>query len=367
MRIHVVALPHTQTTHEYSWCAYTAKIVKFCDMLMSLGYEVFLYSGEENEAKCTKHTVCISKDEQKEWFGHYDWSKDVFDGWDQNAPWWKRMNYRAMQAISKEAQDGDFVGIIAGWCQKALTTIPRTVPVEWGIGYSGVMPNTFKCFESYAWRNFITAKYAPTDDVKFFDVVIPNSFVEKDFPIGAGGKDFGFFGRMIARKGIGIAVDACRRLDAKLICAGQGVATAEKGRIVTTDGTVLEGNVEHIGVLNPSQRAKFLGSLAALFVPTTYLEPFGGVAVEAMLCGTPVISTDWGAFAETVPQYSWGCSRCHTLSGFVAAGERALDTPSSARLDLASYARKYTTDRVRHEYDAWFKRLKTLEGEGWYA
>ena len=40
MRLHVVSLPHSQTTRGFDTCAFTAKVRKFADMMRSLGHEV---------------------------------------------------------------------------------------------------------------------------------------------------------------------------------------------------------------------------------------------------------------------------------------------------------------------------------------
>ncbi len=45
------------------------------------------------------------------------------------------------------------------------------------------------------------------------------------------------------------------------------------------------------------ERLALLGKAKSVLMPTYYLEPFGGVHVEAQLCDTPVITTDWSAFS----------------------------------------------------------------------
>jgi glycosyltransferase involved in cell wall biosynthesis len=366
MRLHVIGLPHTETTRAFEWCAYTSKVRKFCDMMSSLGHEVFLYAGEANEAAVTEHVAVISREEQSGWWGHLDWSRDVFpaDGWDIGAPWWRLMNGRAIAAIRERLQSHDYICIIAGRAQQEIAdAFPELIVVEWGIGYEGTFASN-RVFESYAWAHRIAGTYGP-DDVHYFDTVIPNSFEPEAFPLGRGdGGYFLFVGRLIPRKGPHIAAEVCRRIGAKLVLAGQGVSAQEPGRIVGSSGALVEGDVEHVGMVGPERRAELMGGARAVFVPTIYLEPFGGVAVEAMMTGTPVITTDWGAFTETVQQGVTGF-RCRMLEEFVAATRRvdALD-----RAAIREYAlSRYSISVVRHRYRAYFEQLETLWGEGWYS
>ena len=51
------------------------------------------------------------------------------------------------------------------------------------------------------------------------------------------------------------------------------------------------------------ERLPLLGNAESVLMPTYYLEPFGGVHVEAQLCDTPVITTDWSAFPPMYEEY----------------------------------------------------------------
>jgi glycosyltransferase involved in cell wall biosynthesis/predicted TPR repeat methyltransferase len=353
-RLHVISLPHTETTREYDWCAFTAKTRKFVTMMTSIGYDVRLYAGEANEAVCTEHIPILSRAEQKKWFGHYDWSRDVFNEFDSSLEWWRVMNARAAEEIRKRAQPGDILGLVMGYPQRAIVDALKDIElyeVEIGIGYTGPS-SPFRVFESYALRHFL-ADRVPYDNVRPFDVVIPNFFEIDAFPEGNGdGNYYLFLGRATQRKGPSIAAEVCRQIGAKLLVAGQGIARTDP--VTTTEGIVFEGNVEYVGVANPEKRAKLMGGAKAVFLPTIYLEPFGGVAVEAMICGTPVITSDWGAFTETVIDGVTGF-RCHTIREYVEAARRVGELDRKA---IRKYAiSRYSTEVIAPQYDRYFKRL----------
>src|ERR1700722_9530309 len=66
VRLQLLGLPHTSTTRDYEWCAFTSKTRRFATMMTARGYQVTLYAGPENEADCEEHVVCISRAEQDE-------------------------------------------------------------------------------------------------------------------------------------------------------------------------------------------------------------------------------------------------------------------------------------------------------------
>ena len=47
-RIHVLGLPHTKTTLDFTACAYTMKAWKFCKMMKARGHYLMHYGHEES-------------------------------------------------------------------------------------------------------------------------------------------------------------------------------------------------------------------------------------------------------------------------------------------------------------------------------
>ena len=79
MRFHVISLPHTNTTLEFTSCAFTEKVRRFCIMMKDMGHEVFLYAGEFNSAPVTEHIECISEAERLESLNDNHYTTGSFD------------------------------------------------------------------------------------------------------------------------------------------------------------------------------------------------------------------------------------------------------------------------------------------------
>lgn len=354
MRFHVVSLPHSQTTKEYDTCAFTAKVRKFCDMMSSLGHQVVLYAGDENEAKVDQLVTCITRKEQQD-LG-LPGAERVFDAsFEASAPQWVLFGRRVAASLGALKQPGDFLCLMSNPLGSQLAAAnPDLIPVEFGIGYPGSWA-PFRVFETYAWMH---ASYGAQQGLvgangNFYDAVIPSYFEPEMFPLGSGRGDYLLYiGRLTARKGLEVASVTAKRTGLKLVVAGDGDAPVPAG-------------AEYVGHANPAQRAKLYMDARATMVPTLYVEPFGSVACESMLCGTPVLTTDWGAFTETVTQGKTGW-RCRDLGEFAWAANNA---KGLRRKSIRKQAlNRWSMDVVRHQYDRYFKRLAGLNtGKDFYT
>ncbi len=107
---------------------------------------------------------------------------------------------------------------------------------------------------------------------------------------------FGFLGRLVPEKGLGVLLEACRRLEStpgwRLRIAGRAPVGLE-----AFEAQARGLPVEFVGFAEP--RA-FLDSIDVLAVPSVWAEPFGLTVVEAFAAGAPVIGSDRGAIGELV-------------------------------------------------------------------
>lgn len=351
MRFHVISLPHTQTTFDFTACAFTEKVRKFAVMMKSIGHTVYVYSGDKNDAPCDEHIECFSETERLDAVGKNHYTMASFD---HALPHWVKFNNRVISKLKTRLQEHDFICVIGGYSHKPIAdAYPSHMTVEFGIGYPGTFAK-YRVFESYAWMHTVYGAQSNGNPASangnFFDAVIPAYIEPELFPFVDKPSDYYLFmGRLIERKGYEIAVEACRRTKSRLIIAGQGNQPSYG---------------EYVGVVGKEKRAELFGNAIASFAPTIYIEPFGTVVIESQACGTPTITTDWGAFTETVVD-GFNGFRCRTLKEFIEAMEKAKTLDRSAI--RASAIAKYGLDTVAIRYNDYFARLLTLWGDGWYA
>jgi glycosyltransferase involved in cell wall biosynthesis len=331
-RLHVVALPHTQVTCEFSACAYTQKVRRFVPMMQAQGFDVELHQP-------------ITREEQQHFGfnGPQDYLKIDFN---PAGAIWQLANERLIAELAP-GDPNDVLCLITGIPHQSLIDAVAMRSVEFGIGYSGIANGTFRIFESHAWRSYVYGwQHA---DGAAFDDVIPNAFEIENYPVIDEPDDYyAFVGRLNANKGLGIAQQVCEERGARLVIGGPGVP---------------QGYGEFRGQLSADEMIKVVAHAKAVFVPTQYFGPFETIHVDAQLCGTPVITTDWGVFTETVTNGVNGY-RCKMYRDFAEAATLA---PKLNRQRIARDARKrYSFETVGGQYKDYFERLATLSGRGYY-
>ena len=308
MRFHALGIPHTITSKKYLSCAYTQKVVKFCKMMTDLGHEVIHYGHEFSEVQCTEHVTVV----EDKWFQMTYGSRkttEFFEFSSNDLPY-IIFNENATREIDNRKQPGDFLLPFFGYSHKKICDYHSDMNiVEPGIGYPQDHFAEYKVWESYA----ILHAYYGLEGVGWCNtsptnIVIPNYFDGDDFEFKTEKKNYVLYlGRVLEAKGINHIIQATEETDQHLIIAGQA-----------PDDFYFPPHCNYVGFAGPDKRKKLMSEAKALIIGSKYVEPFGGVQIEALLSGTPTITPDHGAFVENNHNGLTGY-RCRTYNDYVNA------------------------------------------------
>ncbi len=151
-----------------------------------------------------------------------------------------------------------------------------------------------------------------------------------DFPVGRGGGGYAaFLGRMHPTKAPHVAAEIARAAGFPLRIAAKMREPEERAYFEAMVRPLLGADVTYVGEVDRQAKLDLLAGADCLLNPILWPEPFGMVMIEALACGTPVLSSDYGAAPEIVEDGVVGFVR-HGRAGLVEALGRVHDIDRAA-------------------------------------
>ena len=136
--------------------------------------------------------------------------------------------------------------------------------------------------------------------------VVPNPYREtlfRSLPGTTRSCDLVFLGRLVSDKGVALLLDALALLRARgatpsLMIIGQG--PEEASLRAQSKAHALTDQVRFVGVARGERLVELLNQCRIIAIPSTWEEPFGVVALEAIACGCVVAAARAGGLPEAI-------------------------------------------------------------------
>jgi glycosyltransferase involved in cell wall biosynthesis len=164
--------------------------------------------------------------------------------------------------------------------------------------------------------------------------VDPASF---PFGLGAGGYVL-FLGRMTAEKGAHRAIRIARAAGMRLVIAAKMREESERRYFDAQIAPILGDDIDFVGEVQGEYKLDLLAGASALLNPIRWPEPFGMVMIEALACGTPVVTFREGAAPEIVT---------HGVNGYLGDTEQEL-------AEWVTHIAEIDRSQCRATVDGWF-------------
>jgi glycosyltransferase involved in cell wall biosynthesis len=221
------------------------------------------------------------------------------------------------------------------------------------------LPETFPIFRHFHDEPLVSISHAQRQPFKGLGVTWAGTVYHgirlDSYPFSPrGGTYLAFLGRMSPEKRPDLAIALAKRVGLPLKMAAK-VDKVDRVYFAREIEPLLDDPlIEFIGEISEEAKAQFLGEARALIFPIDWPEPFGLVMIEALACGTPVITRRCGSVPELIVHGQTGFI-ADTLEEMVEA-VKALD-----RLDRAECRRdvtsRFTVERMVDGYEAIYGSL----------
>jgi len=169
-----------------------------------------------------------------------------------------------------------------------------------------------------------------------------------------GGEQLVYLARMSREKRPDLAIEVAKRAGMKLTMAAK-IDPTDKDYFEREIRPLLDHPlIEFIGEVDLQQKVELLGRARALLFPIDWPEPFGLVMIEAMACGTPVVTRPFGAVPEII---------AHERTGLVASSvEELVDAVKRVdRLDRRECRRevkeRFSVARMAADYERVYRQI----------
>jgi predicted 2-oxoglutarate/Fe(II)-dependent dioxygenase YbiX/glycosyltransferase involved in cell wall biosynthesis len=324
MRFHILGIQNSETSKK-NIAEY--KLLTFCTIMKKRGHEIIYYGLENSSIDASEYVFIQSQSK----------NSNVLN-----------LDENIIKEIEKRKRLGDFLLAFGGVLHKNICdSHSDMIVVEPSIGYTCGHFAPYKIWDSYSIYHAclgvdkINNCFCNEKEYEN-DIVIP-MFLDPDQFEYSAKKDEYFLFTGEEEHGLLEAIEMTRQLRKKLIVINENVSR----------NTKVPSHVEFVDT-NTQTRKRLLSRAKAVICFSKFIDSLCIIHIEALMSGTPVISSDWGIFPESILHGINGF-RCRTVEQLVKAGE-TIDSidPENCRSFALS---RYSYETVANQYETYFKNI----------
>lgn len=397
--IHLLSPFMSPTSPEYCWDAYNMTTIKIAKMFHSRGHKVWFYgdSNSYQHVECDKHVSILNTceyDQIKKLTNNFTDLTYRTSGYNNNEANSRFDNLRRQvigpvlnKKLETNYQSGNIVLHMFDYTYLLTPGKNMTHVLASSMGGGDFLVNT--CFISKNWRDHVNGKikvnslgqkqdheYVKDYQAKVKNETIvypwfdPDEYYLPETNINFKEKNtFLYLARVLPLKGILLFLEISKRLpNYNFIIYGECFSYDAEKKILQVDRKTASGeyndtfidlhdyaNLTYCGLADHKEKVRLLHRVTALIQPTQYQEPLGYNAIESMLCGTPVLASNFGAYTETIKHGVTGFL-CNTPDEYVTAIENI--SQISPHNCIKHVLKNFNESRSYQSYIKFFNKIR---------